>query len=49
MDDKNAWREPRELASAAAKATLETYGKAALAGWAREAAEAWEASLTNDA
>ena len=48
VDDKSAWEEPHELASAAARATLKTYGKAALVGWAREAAEAWEATLTCD-
>ena len=30
------------------KTTLKAYGKAALVGWAREAAEAWEATLTHD-
>ena len=49
VDDKSVWKEPHELASAAAKTTLKAFGKAALVGWAREAAEAWEASLTNDA
>ena len=47
MDDKSAWEEPHELASAAARATLKTYGKAALVGWAREAADAWETALTH--
>ena len=47
VDDRNVWKEPHELASAAAKTTLKAYGKAALVGWAREAADAWETALTH--
>ena len=49
MDDKSAWEEPREVACAAARETLKKYGKAALVGWAREAAEAWETALAHSA
>ena len=49
VDDKSAWEEPREVACAAARETLKKYGKAALVGWAREAAEAWETALTHSA
>ena len=48
-EDKSAWEEPHEVASAAARATLKKYGKAALVGWARKAAEAWETALTHGA
>ena len=49
VDDTSAWEEPREVACAAARETLKKYGKAALVGWAREAAEAWETALTHGA
>ena len=49
MDDVSAWAEPHEVANAAARETLKKYGKAALVGWAREAAEAWETALTHGA
>ena len=49
VDDKSAWEEPREVACAAARETLKKYGKAALVGWAREAAEAWETALAHSA
>mgnify|MGYP003313258890 FL=1 len=49
VDDVSAWAEPHEVANAAARETLKKYGKAALVGWAREAAEAWETALTHGA
>ena len=47
VDDTSAWEEPYEMASAAEKTTLKTYGKTTLVGRAREAAEAWETALTH--
>ena len=45
VTDLSVWKEPHEVARAVAARVLQRYGKAALVGRAREAAETWEARL----
>ena len=45
VEDRSVWKEPQEVARAVATRVLQRYGKAALVGRAREAAETWEARL----
>ena len=45
VEDLSVWKEPHEVARAVAARVLQRYGKAALVGRAREAAETWEARL----
>ena len=45
VEDRSVWKEPHEVARAVATRVLQRYGKAALVGRAREAAETWEARL----
>ena len=49
VDDTSVWKEARETTHAVANAVLATYGKDALRGRAREAAETWAATIADAA
>ena len=49
VDDTSVWKEARETTHAVANAVLAKYGKNALRGRAREAAETWEATIADTA
>ena len=49
VDDTSVWKEARETTHAVANAVLATYGRDALRGRAREAAETWAATIADTA
>ena len=47
VEDLSVWKEPHEVARVVAARVLQRYGKAALVGRARAAADEWEVTLMN--
>ena len=45
VEDRSVWKEPHEVARTVAARVLQRYGKAALVGRARAAADEWEVTL----